>query len=180
MVSEHDAERGVQIRPATGGDIEAMRTVEIAAGVLFREVGLDSIADDPPPEPTALRRHLDDGTAWVAERSADRAVVGYLVASIVDGEGHIDQVSVAPEAAGNRIGSRLIDEAIAWALSGGLEAITLTTFTDIAWNGPYYERLGFERVGADEMGAELSAIRSAERDAGIDVAPRCAMRRRLK
>ncbi len=189
------------IRRATTADIESMRSIELAAGVLFAEVGLTSIAEDPPPDPAELQHHIADGTAWVACRpdrdhpdhdhpdrdhpgddhpGNDEEIVGYLVASVVDGEGHVDQVSVVPRAAGQRIGSRLIDEAIAWTLASGFDAITLTTFTDIAWNGPYYERLGFVEVPEAAMGPQLSAIRVAERDAGIDVAPRCAMRRRLK
>jgi hypothetical protein len=34
----------------------------------------------------------------------------------------------------------------AWAQRHGLAALTLTTFTDVPWNMPYYERLGFRHL----------------------------------
>ena len=71
-----------------------------AAGELCRRVGLDRVADDPPPTTDLLDRHICEGTAWVAATAT--TVVGYALASIVDGDGHVDQVSVDPAAAGNR------------------------------------------------------------------------------
>ena len=37
-----------EIRPATGGDIERMREIEVDAGERFRIIGLDLIADGEP------------------------------------------------------------------------------------------------------------------------------------
>ena len=41
------------------------------------------------------------------------------------------------------VGTRLLDRACEWARGQGYDAITLTTFADIAWNGPFYARRGF-------------------------------------
>ena len=162
------------IRRASSSDLPLLASVEVAAGARFRELGLDTIADDPGPSVAELAPHLDDGTIWVAE--TDDGIVGYATASIVDGEGHLDQVSVVPEAGGMGFGSGLITEVHHWAATEGLPSVTLTTFRDVQWNGPYYERLGYLALDDRELGPELRAIREAEVDAGLDVLPRVAMR----
>ncbi|MFN0093099.1 MAG: GNAT family N-acetyltransferase [Acidimicrobiales bacterium] len=167
----------VRLREAAAGDLERIRVVEIEAGSLFRAVGLGSIADGDPPSVEWLAARLAHGSLWVAE--LDGAVVGYAAASVVDGEGHLDQVSVAPGAQRRGIGRRLVEQVCRWAANHGRDSVTLTTFRDVPWNGPYYERLGFVALTEGECGPELLAIRQAERDAGIDVAPRLAMRRHL-
>lgn len=167
----------VQVRPASLDDIPIMQDIEVDAGEMFRAIGLDRVADDPPPAVEVLADHVRSGTVWVAE--IDRAVVGYAAASVVDAEGHLDQVSVRRSAAGRGIGSLLVGQVCEWASGQGLDAVTLTTFVNVPWNGPYYERLGFRVLPDAACGPELSAVRQAERDAGLDVLPRGAMRRHL-
>jgi hypothetical protein len=57
--------------------------------------------------------------------------------------------------------------------------MTLTTFRDVAWNGPFYERLGFVAVDtADSPG--LASHREQELTLRLDdKGPRVAMRRAL-
>ncbi len=69
-----------------------------------------------------------------------------LVAWVVDGEGLLDEVAVAPAHGRRGIGRALVDEVVAWAAAGGFPSVTLATFRDVPWNAPYYEKLGFEVV----------------------------------
>jgi hypothetical protein len=55
----------------------------------------------------------------------------------------------------------------------------LTTFTDVPWNAPYYQRLGFRRLSDDKLTPGLRAIRAREAAIGLDRWPRCCMRRDL-
>ena len=71
----------------------AMQAIEVDAGERFRDIGLHVVADDPPPVAAVLLEHVAAGTAWVAEE-APSVAVGYALASVVDGDGHLDQVSV--------------------------------------------------------------------------------------
>jgi GNAT superfamily N-acetyltransferase len=166
------------LRPATAADIRALQELEIDAGRRFRELGMDPIADDDPPEAAVLADHVDRGTAWVAVDHRDRAL-GYALASTIDGEGHLDQVSVGHDAGRRGVGSALVEQVCAWARSRGFDAVTLTTFRDVAFNGPYYRKLGFVEVADAELGPELAGIRARERASAIEVAPRIAMRRRV-
>ncbi len=166
------------VRAAREADLRDLQAIEVDAGMVFAEIGLASIAEAEPPSLDVLRAHLEDGTLWVAVDQDDRPIA-YASASVVDGEGHLDQVSVRRSHARRGIGAALVEQVCDWAMAQGLPAVTLTTFRDVAWNGPLYERYGFVPLAPGDHGPELTAIRTAERDAGIDVAPRIAMRREL-
>jgi GNAT superfamily N-acetyltransferase len=150
----------------------------VAAGAAFRSVGMVAVADDPPPPVLALRGFVDRGRAWVAEESG--TVAAYLLADVVDGGGHVEQVSVDPAFARRGLGRALVEHAAAWARDAGHAALTLTTYRDVPWNGPYYVRLGFRPLDDDALGPGLRAIRRAETARGLDRhGPRLAMRREL-
>ena len=51
----------------------------------------------------------------------------------------------------------------------------MTTYVDVPWNGPYYQRLGFRFMRDDEMGKGLRAIREREAARGLDMWVRAAM-----
>ena len=99
------------------------------------------------------------------------------VRTVVADAAHIEQVSVDPRYARQRIGRRLIEAAAEWARAQGLEQLTLTTFAHVPWNAPYYETLGFAVIDEREQAPELRAIRDLERADGLDRWPRVAMGR---
>lgn len=151
-------------------DLATLREIEHAAGRLFAEIGMPEIAEDEPPSIAALRGFLPDG-CWVCDDGAGLA--GYLLTMAVDGCAHVEQVSVRPECRGLRIGSGLIEHL---ARRTGVP-LTLTTFAEVPWNAPYYERLGFRRLAVEEETPGLRAIRAREFEQGLDRWPRLCMRR---
>lgn len=167
------------IRAATPADFAAMQEIEVEAGSLFAAIGMQAVADDEPFAIAELAAFADAGHAWVAVDRDDRPV-GYLVAELVDGRAHIEQVSVRPSHGRQGIGRRLVDHVDAWASANGLPALTLTTFADVAWNAPLYERLGFRRLALDELTPGLRRIRAREAAAGLDRWPRVAMIRPVR
>ncbi|MFY1687133.1 GNAT family N-acetyltransferase [Plantactinospora sp. WMMB782] len=168
----------MRIRPARPTDLPVLRDVERAAGRAFREIGMPEIADDEPPPVEALARHQRAGLAWVAV-DADDLPAGYLVAEPVDGNLHVEQVSVHPRAARQGVGRTLIEHLAAHATANGVPALTLTTFADVPWNAPYYFRCGFVVLGESELTPGLAAIRAREAAHGLDRWPRVCMRRDL-
>lgn len=66
---------------------------------------MTSVADDEPPPVDMLRKYATDGRAWVVERVGQP--VAYLLADFVDGEVHVEQVSVHPDHAHRRLGRAL-------------------------------------------------------------------------
>jgi GNAT superfamily N-acetyltransferase len=166
------------IRPARPADLTIIRDIEQAAGLAFRDIGMPDIADDDLPTLAELDEYRRNGRAWVAVDGDDRPVA-YLIADRVDDSLHVEQVSVDPSHAHRGIGRALIEHLADLARAEGVPALTLTTFTDVPWNAPYYERCGFRRLAEDELTPGLRAIREREAEHGLDRWPRTCMRRDL-
>jgi GNAT superfamily N-acetyltransferase len=156
-------------------DLATLVGIEAAAGAAFRDLGMDAVADDDPGSVEDLAPYAEAGRAFVAVDTEDRPV-GYLLVDALDGAAHIEQVSVHPDHARRRIGCALIEHAAWWARSRRLGALTLTTYLEVPWNGPYYERLGFSYLAAEEETPGLRAIRIREQARGLDAWPRACMR----
>ncbi|MFI7115458.1 GNAT family N-acetyltransferase [Amycolatopsis sp. NPDC049868] len=163
------------IRPATPEDLPALQDIERAAGEPFRALGMAAIADDDPPSIADLTAFQRDGRAWVWDTGD--GPVAYLLAEVVDGHGHIEQVSVHPDHARRGLGRRLIEHAAVWASREGLAGLTLTTYAEVPWNAPYYARLGFATLDEEDLTAGLRAVRAHEIARGLDAWPRVTMRR---
>jgi ribosomal protein S18 acetylase RimI-like enzyme len=162
-----------RIRSAGLSDLAALALLEVEAGQLFRTIDMPEVADHVPDQ-EALRRNQGQGLVWVAEQQG--SIAGYIVAALLDGNAHIEQVSVAPAHARQGVGRRLIAHVEDWGARDDRPATTLTTFRDVPWNGPYYEALGYRELSIAEIGMELAAAMSHEASLpGIDAARRCAM-----
>jgi GNAT superfamily N-acetyltransferase len=168
----------VMIRPLGADELATVQRIEVAAGRPFAEIGMHEIASDAPPDRTRLETYQADGRGWVLVDDDD-APIGFVLVDLVDSGAHIEQVSIRPDHARHGLGRTLIDHVADWARERQLSELTLTTFTDVAWNGPYYERLGFVAVPPAELGPQLRAIREHEVAVGLDRWPRTAMRRTL-
>jgi predicted N-acetyltransferase YhbS len=166
------------IRPARESDIPAMQRIEVEAGRMFLALGMDAVAGDDPFPAAHLREYVSTGRAFVAGDDAGQPIA-YALVKWADSTAHLEQVSVDPVAAGRRLGAALVERVVTWAREQGSPALTLTTFAEVPWNAPYYERLGFRRLAGDELTPELRAIRAEEAAHGLDVWPRLAMRRDL-
>lgn len=166
------------IRTATVAELPLLRDIEWSAGEAFRDIGMAAIAADEPPAVDALARYQARGQAWAAVDEDDRPVV-YLIAEPIDGNWHVEQVSVHADHARRGIGRALLDHVARAASAAGRPALTLTTFRDVPWNAPYYERLGFRRLAEADLTPGLRAIRRREAELGLDAWPRVAMRRDL-
>jgi GNAT superfamily N-acetyltransferase len=168
----------VRIRPPRRDELEALRSLERDAGRVFAAIGMPRIAADEPLPVAELEAFRASGRAWVAVDARDRPIA-YLLSSVVDGCAHIDQVSVASAHARRGVGAALIEHLAAAARREGRPALTLTTFRDVPWNAPYYERLGFVTVPEADQGPELAALVSRDAATIPGDAPRVAMRRAL-
>lgn len=140
----------IVVRNATVGDVASMQAVDVAARQRFREIDDERIArcaDDPPYGSEGLTRAATEQRAWVSVDDLG-AVIGFAVAWVIDGEGHLNELAVMPARGRRGVGRALVDEVLDWSASRGLRSVTLITFRDVPWNGPFYEKLGFKAVTA--------------------------------
>ncbi|TRW18462.1 GNAT family N-acetyltransferase [Glacieibacterium frigidum] len=155
------------IRRATAADAALLPAIEQAAGASFAAVpGLEWIADDRVLDAEEHAAAIAAGTAWVAD---DGGLVGFLTATVASDALHIDEIAVLPDRQGAGIGRQLIATAVEEARARGLSAVTLTTFRDVAWNAPFYARLGF----VEASDARLVALLAEEAERRLP--GRCAM-----
>ncbi|MGP3690017.1 GNAT family N-acetyltransferase [Streptomyces sp. IBSNAI002] len=168
----------MRIRAARLDELPLLQDIERAAGRCFRDIGMPEIADDEPLPLAELADYRRAGLAWVATGQAGTPVA-YLIADRVDGNLHVEQVSVHPDSAHRRIGRSLLDHLAAYATREGAPALTLTTFTEVPWNAPYYARCGFLPLDEAALAPGLREIREQEARHGLDRWPRVCMRRAL-
>ena len=168
----------MHIRAARPAELPVLQGIERAAGDAFRDIGMPQIAEDEALALDVLARYQRAGRAWVAADPADTPVA-YLIADVVDGNLHIEQVSVHPCHARRGVGRLLIDHLAEQAKASGTPALTLTTFADVPWNAPYYTRCGFVTLDDSDLTPGLRAIRRREADHGLDRWPRVCMRRNV-
>ncbi|MBY8878772.1 GNAT family N-acetyltransferase [Actinacidiphila acidipaludis] len=164
------------VRPA---ELPMLQDIERAAGRIFRDIGMPEIAEDEPLPLDVLGRYRDAGLAWVVTDAAAPTglPVGYLLADRLDGDLHVEQVSVHPGSARRGLGRSLLEHAAAHAARQGAPALTLTTFSRVPWNAPYYARCGFRVLDEGSLTPGLRAVREREAAHGLDRWPRVCMRR---
>jgi GNAT superfamily N-acetyltransferase len=148
------------------------------AGQIFRDIEMPLVAEFEPRTLTELTAAQRDGLLWVAA-DEDDVPASFVMTVLLDGCLHVEQLSTDPASARRGLGRALLDHAADRARADGLPALTLTTFADVAWNRPYYERCGFRVLRDDEITPGLRAVRAHEAAFGLDRWPRVCMRRDL-
>ena len=125
---------GVTLRDATAADVDAVAAIERAsfADPWSRESFADTVR-----HPRMIFR--------VAE--AGGRVAGYLVAWLVQDEGELANLAVAPDARGRGVGAALVDELLATAASRGVVAVYLEVRESNATARALYASRGFAEVG---------------------------------
>lgn len=166
----------MRIRAVGPDELPLLQEIERAAGECFRDIGMPEIADDDPLPLDELARYRQAGLAWVATDGTE-VPVAYLIADRVDGNLHVEQVSVHPGSARRGIGRSLLDHLAGLAADEGVPALTLTTFAEVPWNAPYYARCGFRLLDDGELTPGLREIREREAAHGLERWPRVCMRR---
>lgn len=162
------------IRPGRHDDAERLRAIEWAAQQAFAGVGYPELAIGEPVAAATLQEAAAAGLLPVAADQADLPV-GFAICEEIDGCLYVRELDVHPEHAGQRLGAELLDAAAGLARQRRLPALTLTTFRSVPWNAPYYARLGFVEMGADEIGPGLTLVLASQRAAGLDMVNRVAM-----
>jgi GNAT superfamily N-acetyltransferase len=166
------------VRNATTGDIGKLAEVERSAASVFVDFGLAWIAEAGTTDPAVLNALCRNGTLWVAVGPDDEPV-GFLAAHQLDGSFYIAEVSVARSHQRRGIGAALIDTATRHARDSGFPCITLTTYRDLSWNGPFYSGLGFEEAAPSEPWPGHAKQLRLEVATGHDASRRCIMFKRL-
>lgn len=157
------------IRAPLPDELPELIEIEQAADKLFEVAGYGST-----PGPASL----DELRVAALLLVAGQPPVGYVRVELVDGQPHIEGLSVRPKSMRRGVGSALVRAAGDWAVEHGFSQLTLCTFVDVPWNGPFYAGLGFTELREPTPG--LRALRETEARLGLDaMGRRWVMRRQL-
>ena len=152
----------MRIRPATRSDLRLLGGIEATGDAQFREqFGYDPDWGEPP---SGEHRAAQPGFLLVGE--VDGEVVGFVHVLEVEGAAHLEQVSVSSDRQQRGYGRALVEAAMDVAAQHGHDEITLMTYADVPWNGPFYAACGFVEIEpATRFQRHLQAV---ERDLGLD------------
>jgi GNAT superfamily N-acetyltransferase len=137
------------VRHARAADLRHIGAIEEAGGALFEEA-LGDLTGDALLSPAPSGGERLDSPGFLLVAGPVGAPVGFAHVEYVDGFAYLAQLSVLPAVMRSGIGSALVRAAMAEAWQLGFGALSLTTYRDLPWNGPFYARLGFVEVDAPE------------------------------
>jgi len=126
------------IRPVRPDELALLPALESAADTVFASLGIG-----PLPGPGAVE---DFAAALIVLVAGDPPVGLCRIDRIGDGA-HLEQLSVHPDHARRGIGRALLRAGCGWAAAQGYDELTLATYRDVAWNGPFYATEGFVEDG---------------------------------
>jgi GNAT superfamily N-acetyltransferase len=167
------------IRRARPDDLEKLAGIERRAASLFASTPHAVVSTAPTTALDFLEQHHRTGAIWVAVDAGDEPV-GFAVGGESEGSGYLHELDVDPLHGRQGLGRRLVEAVCDWAAEMGYGSVMLSTFVDVAWNAPFYARIGFEVVAASEFTATMERIRNVEEQAGLSIERRVFMKRALR
>jgi len=152
----------VEIRLATPEDVPFLPNIEEAACQLFLQY---EITADLPLYLTPLEDFYEaqkHGLLWVA--AVDEKPIGFALVEMIGELPHLEELDVLPDYGRQGIGANLVRTICDWVCASGIPAVTLTTFRDIPWNAPFYQKLGFRILEVEELTpSQLQIVEEEER-----------------
>lgn len=158
---------GYAIKKAESGHIPLLNDIELAAATLFPEGYLpEHILSDKLP--IDLLESAKEEERLIVAVDRDDSPVGYILFEIIDGLALVAQIDVHPEHGQQGLGTALIIQGIQEIRRRGYDELYLTTFSDIKWNGKFYNKLGFRALIGSEIPGCMARILQYEKDRGLN------------
>lgn len=159
-------------------EVAAIPGIELRASALFSP---EDLAPEWTSQTTALAVYdeAQREARLIVARDAAGRVVGFALLDRVGGIPHLEEVDVEPDFGRRGIGRLLVLASCDWARAQGSDRITLSTFRDVAWNAPFYARLGFDEISETALSVALRRLREKEGREGLDPSKRIMMCRLL-
>lgn len=126
------------VRPVRTEELVLLPAVEAAADTLFAPFDHGAF-----PGPGTV----EEFAAALVVLVVGEPPVGLCRIDALGDGAHLEQLSVRPEQGRRGFGRALLRAGIEWAQAHGYDELTLTTYRDVPWNGPFYASEGFVDVG---------------------------------
>ncbi|KAK3683067.1 hypothetical protein LTR37_020605 [Vermiconidia calcicola] len=145
------------IRRASSADITRIGAISLSATKKFSSIPALADLGQDEEEPATIQKWLSLGRIYLAGEEEGKPL-GFLAACPMDDVLYIAEISTHGSSQGQGVGSALLDAVLQWAKnraaqdSTSTERVSLTTYADVPWNGPWYRKRGFKEVDAAGLG----------------------------
>lgn len=164
----------LNLRNTTLKDIPVIQALEAAAAQRFLSFPeLAVLAHSEVTESQVHQQSISQELAWLVEDATGR-ILGFCYAQVLADSLYLAEISTHPDARGMGVGRMLVKHTRQMAAQRGLSGVTLTTYRDVPWNAPWYQRQGFIALEPSLLGSELSDI-VQHQAAALLLLPRCVM-----
>lgn len=157
-------ENQIDLQLATELAFPRLAEIELAAARLFPAGRVPDLEDTLPVH--QLWQGVADDLLWVA--CEQNTVVGFTLSIVHEEYLHLLEVAVHPDWGQRGIGRQLVTHVIELARQRNLPGVSLTTFSDLAFNGPFYQSLGFVEIPQGQCSVTISKLITAELAAGME------------
>jgi len=166
------------IRLARLDEVARLGMIERTACELFEGTDVYADLNGLIYDPAELAELIEQGQVWVACFDDD-VPIGFVIVLKMDDVLHVDELDVLSEFGNRGIGTALLEHACQWAVANGFSVATLSTFREVPWNAPFYQKHGFCIVEPGEFTPGMIKMRETEDRNGLRLETRVIMHREL-
>ena len=147
------------LRTATVDDIPRICDIESSASGRFGSIPeLADLAQGEELQAMTLKAQqwLAVGRIYVADHHAQ--IAGFIAAHPMDDALYVAEISTHADHQRKGVGGMLLDAVFQWALVRAMHdgtrvaRVSLITYAEVPWNGPWYGKRGFQEVNAKSVG----------------------------
>ncbi|KWS20191.1 acetyltransferase [Pseudomonas syringae pv. syringae] len=143
------------LRLSKDSDLPDLRRLSALARDRYKTISsLAHVADLPP----LSADRFEACRVVVAVDQNTHEVIGYAAMRPLDGLLYLDNISVVPRASGSGVGKTLLSSVVTHAQALRVQAVSLTTFREPLWNGPWFRKHGFGLMPDIEIGEGLRRV----------------------
>jgi len=153
----------ITIRAPGKAELASLPKIESLADAVYsndrfpKNLGVCSIEE--------LEASLELGLLYIAELEGE--IIGFAMCRVLGDYIHLQQLSVTPDKGRQGVGTLLLKQTIEMVSLKQYTGITLTTFSDVRWNAPFYRKCGFVDVIDYANYAELQQVFESEKSMGL-------------
>jgi GNAT superfamily N-acetyltransferase len=157
----------IRIRLGSLADLPALQQIERETARMFSPSDLPATLAHPLP-PAQVTAGVSASLLWVAEHAECSTPVGFILCERpTQACLHVREMDVRPAFARQGTGASMLSHVCSTATAQGLRFITLTTFSHLPWNAPFYAKHGFRVTDQFASFPHLAKILEHESQLGL-------------